>query len=1191
MDSTKTPVSNTFIRSPLPNQQQQIYFQHQKPPQSFRLDSLAPFSTLQQQQFAISKQQSLQRKQQPLLENVAPLLQHNNIRKNLFVPNTTQSINQHHNSSQALAERFVCRNSPPPSREQLDLDKNHKKHHPQIWCGKGQTEPTVSKHVYNYAQRKSSSEKTPMCRVAELTRYNKLRHGYVLLDESGPAHKKKFTVKLVLCPGQEFEGSGPSIKKAQQAAAQCALDSSTLPRPPPIIGGSRRHTRKDEPFNAILLLNSVAAQLGIFVNYKEELIRHPMPSFKSSLLNPAHLSWNTPFCSISNNNKLAPFSTMQPNTLNIADSQCFAPPPNLFTDTTFSNPLTNAIPTQKQIVPTSKSLSSILDLSIMPLVNASPVEADVSFRKMPNASINSLPLFGYRCFSFLPSSFLSLPSSILFNGIGRTNGQNFGPTALNSILYQQQQQGFTYKVTVSLSWDSSEHFGFGLQLAIAKQKAAVQALAHLRPVLECYKRSNELDGNFDGSPKHSGKSNKFNSQQTNLRIPYASPHFKKGLTELDSIDNSRSSTSGSAEDEIGSNDSNFSPALNFLLNGYYDEEQQTYDKKVDKEQLNKENTHEDKISQYAQMSEQRSFRSRRKIKSVVSQIHECALRLRMNVEFEVLAETGEPHNRVYTLRCRLISPSTTTSTTNDSAICKEYASEGKGPSKKAAKQAACYHLLEKVRPLLDKDPIFLASQIIRQAGAAVENHRRDATLRDGNGKEFIKRKTIVKDKKMDPEYVMQIRQEREPTFHFVSEQGQNRHKEFAVSVHCLGLEEQGIGPNKKLAKRAAAEAMLARIGYVKSMPQPGKSLLKKQLNSDHKTKSMLDQTYNSFLTNKWDEKANSFETFASVEEALQQIETKNGSNNNLSTDKNSFELNKTPSSEGKNNQSPTKEANSPLLSYTRRRVTFNEHVSACPPPEDSTYPAASIAPLKSELGGRIRRRNRDSQRALSQAENQELVKLSTQFLQWRNSVREKRGLVILDKDSIWTGSEGLEKIIEEIPEPLDSFRSPEILVDQQQHIFQMNHSSSIASSLPVSYVSPLLNAGFGVGFPNVEAQTLMSSPTSTSLSTSLCNNGDIVQTESEKQHKFGLMGAKAFLNHLSKNFKFTVSYSDFPRSKDAADEEQCFTLLTVGLSKPIVCHGSGPTEVYAHTDAAFNAIQALLKQLGESDKRCNSKAT
>ena len=62
---------------------------------------------------------------------------------------------------------------------------------------------------------------------------------------------------------------------------------------------------------------------------------------------------------------------------------------------------------------------------------------------------------------------------------------------------------------------------------------------------------------------------------------------------------------------------------------------------------------------------------------------------------------------------------------------------------------------------------------------------------------------------------MQIRQEREPTFHFISEQGQNRYKEFTVSVYCMDLQEKGTGPNKKLAKRAAAEAMLARIGYVK----------------------------------------------------------------------------------------------------------------------------------------------------------------------------------------------------------------------------------------------------------------------------------------------------------------------------------------------------------------------------------------
>jgi hypothetical protein len=88
---------------------------------------------------------------------------------------TAQNANQQIRShlSIALNKGFVCRNSPPPSHI-IEVDKNKQKHHPQIWCGKGQTEPTVSKHVYNYAQRKSSSEKTPMCRVAELTRYNKV---------------------------------------------------------------------------------------------------------------------------------------------------------------------------------------------------------------------------------------------------------------------------------------------------------------------------------------------------------------------------------------------------------------------------------------------------------------------------------------------------------------------------------------------------------------------------------------------------------------------------------------------------------------------------------------------------------------------------------------------------------------------------------------------------------------------------------------------------------------------------------------------------------------------------------------------------------------------------------------------------------------------------------------------------------
>jgi double-stranded RNA-binding protein Staufen len=51
---------------------------------------------------------------------------------------------------------------------------------------------------------------------------------------------------------------------------------------------------------------------------------------------------------------------------------------------------------------------------------------------------------------------------------------------------------------------------------------------------------------------------------------------------------------------------------------------------------------------------------------------------------------------------------------------------------------------------------------------------------------------------------------------------------FIVEVTCLDFREEGTGPNKKLAKRAAAEAMLHQIGYIKPMPLPGKSLLKKK---------------------------------------------------------------------------------------------------------------------------------------------------------------------------------------------------------------------------------------------------------------------------------------------------------------------------------------------------------------------------
>ncbi|KAG8570611.1 hypothetical protein GDO81_011350 [Engystomops pustulosus] len=73
-------------------------------------------------------------------------------------------------------------------------------------------------------------EKTPMCLVNELARFNRIQPQYKLLDERGPAHCKLFTVQLTL-GDQSWGAESTSIKKAQHAAASLALSETTLPKP------------------------------------------------------------------------------------------------------------------------------------------------------------------------------------------------------------------------------------------------------------------------------------------------------------------------------------------------------------------------------------------------------------------------------------------------------------------------------------------------------------------------------------------------------------------------------------------------------------------------------------------------------------------------------------------------------------------------------------------------------------------------------------------------------------------------------------------------------------------------------------------------------------------------------------------------------------------------------------------------
>ncbi|KAI5749348.1 hypothetical protein M8J76_006653 [Diaphorina citri] len=101
----------------------------------------------------------------------------------------------------------------------------------------------------------SLKEKTPMCLVNELARYNQIPHQYRLTHEDGPAHKKVFTVTLKL-GNEEYQADGSSIKKAQHSAAQLALNSTTYKHPPekstkPVT--SRRNITPTVELNALAM--------------------------------------------------------------------------------------------------------------------------------------------------------------------------------------------------------------------------------------------------------------------------------------------------------------------------------------------------------------------------------------------------------------------------------------------------------------------------------------------------------------------------------------------------------------------------------------------------------------------------------------------------------------------------------------------------------------------------------------------------------------------------------------------------------------------------------------------------------------------------------------------------------------------------------------------------------------------------
>ncbi|XP_033058700.1 double-stranded RNA-binding protein Staufen homolog 2 isoform X2 [Trachypithecus francoisi] len=170
-------------------------------------------------------------------------------------------------------------------------------------------------------------------------------------------------------------------------------------------------------------------------------------------------------------------------------------------------------------------------------------------------------------------------------------------------------------------------------------------------------------------------------------------------------------------------------------------------------------------------------------KSEISLVFEIALKRNMPVSFEVVKESGPPHMKSFVTRVSV----------------GEFSAEGEGNSKKLSKKRAATTVLQELKklpplPVVEKPKLF-----------------------------FKKRpKTIVK---AGPEYgqgmnpisrlaqIQQAKKEKEPDYVLLSERGMPRRREFVMQVKVGNEVATGTGPNKKIAKKNAAEAMLLQLGY------------------------------------------------------------------------------------------------------------------------------------------------------------------------------------------------------------------------------------------------------------------------------------------------------------------------------------------------------------------------------------------
>ncbi|XP_044741364.1 double-stranded RNA-binding protein Staufen homolog 2 isoform X2 [Chrysoperla carnea] len=187
------------------------------------------------------------------------------------------------------------------------------------------------------------------------------------------------------------------------------------------------------------------------------------------------------------------------------------------------------------------------------------------------------------------------------------------------------------------------------------------------------------------------------------------------------------------------------------------------------------------------------------LKSPISLVHEIALKRNLNVSFEVQSEKGLPHMKVFVTTCTV----------------GDMVTEGEGNGKKISKKRAAEKMLDELKKLPPLSPTHMFSMSRLKRKPAVPKK---------------KTRSLIKVFQNEPDYteeinpisrliqIQQAKKEKEPVYNLLEERGAARRREFVMEVTVGQHSATGTGTNKKLAKRAAAEALLQQLGYNQQTP-------------------------------------------------------------------------------------------------------------------------------------------------------------------------------------------------------------------------------------------------------------------------------------------------------------------------------------------------------------------------------------